>query len=83
LSVRVPSRASETVASCLPTSGCKPKFVVSEERVGAQQLCTPSRPAITRAIVPFPDRFGPTSASSFSSRASGEDVADHFGERLP
>ena len=57
--------------------------VVSPASVGAAVLWAPSRPVRTRAIVPLPDRFGPTSMNIFCrSVPLDEDVAEQLGERV-
>ena len=71
------------IASGLPISGCSPKFWVSPASVGAAVLWTPSSPVRTRAIVPLPERFGPTQQLHLLlRRVAREHVAEPLGERL-
>jgi len=70
-SVRLPSRASWIIATVFPSNGQNPKLVPRLDRVGPATLSGPINPRITRAIVPLPLRFGPTSIRIFCCRVSG------------
>ena len=59
------SRASDTIASGRPIRGDSPKLVPRLASVGEAWLPLPTRAASTRAMVPFPDRGGPTSKRIF------------------
>ncbi len=56
----LPSLASETMATGLPSSGDNPKLVARLASVGPQTFPRPRSWVSTRAMVPLPDRIGPT-----------------------
>ena len=51
-------------------SGERPKLALSEPSVGPATFSRPSSAVNTRAIVPFPARFGPTNKKIFCCRVS-------------
>ena len=60
------------IASGFPIKGATPKFVVKLASVGAATLCAPKSPVVTRAIVPLPERFGPSYRNIFCCDVSQE-----------
>ena len=65
VSLRPPIRASAMMAADFPirmdNPNCAPRFA----SVGPHTLVSPSNIRMTRPIVPFPDRLGPTSIIIF------------------
>ena len=71
LSGRFESRASGNTAIGLPMSAARPNGLASVPRVGLTTVLEPATALSTRAIVPRPDRFGPTIIRIFCCRVSG------------
>ena len=67
-SLRPPRRASVMKASGLPISGSRPNCVCRLASVGLATLSRPTSAVSTRAMVPLPDRRGPTTKESSAAR---------------
>ena len=65
------SRASPTIASGLPISGSRPKDSARLASVGPTVFSTPIKRRSTRAMVPLPERGGPTSSRILCWLVSG------------
>ena len=59
------ARIAYDFATCFPISGAIPKRSPRLARVGETALACPTRDVKIRAIVPLPERFGPTSRKAF------------------
>ena len=70
LSGRLESRASGKIATGFPIKGARPNGRASVAKVGLATLFAPTSALSTRAIVPRPDRLGPTIMSIFCWRVS-------------